>query len=71
MDAVLLAVFGSLVSDLTLAVLVMVVSPLTITVTTICADSWPLFEMSPIYQATVPVWPIGGAVKWPRFAWAL
>ena len=57
--------------EVTDAVLVIVVLPLTITVTTICADSCPLFKMSPTYQVTVPVCPVGGAVKWPRFAWAL
>jgi hypothetical protein len=70
MDAVLLALFGSFESELTVAVLVIVVLPRTMTVTTICADSCPLFKMSPTYQVTVPVCPIPGAVKNPLFALA-
>jgi hypothetical protein len=69
-EAVLLAVFGSAVFKVTDAVLVIVVLPLTITVTTICADSCPLFKMSPTYHVTVPVCPIGGPVKTPLFALA-
>jgi len=70
MDAALLPVFGSAESELTLAVLVIVVFPRTMTVTTIRADSCPLFKMSPTYQVTVPVCPIAGAVKNPLFALA-
>lgn len=69
-EAVLFAVFGSAVFDVTEAVLVIVVLPLTITVTMIWADSCPLFKMLPTYHVTVPVCPIAGAVKNPLFAFA-
>jgi hypothetical protein len=67
-EAELLAIFGSAVVELTDAVFVIVALPLTITVTTICAASCPPFKRSPTYQVTVPVWPLGGVVKWPRLA---
>ena len=69
-EAELFAGFGSAVFEVTDAVLVIVVLPLTITVTTICAASCPLFKRSPTYHVTVPVCPIGGAVKLPLFALA-
>src|SRR6266540_5588636 len=70
-EAVLLAGFGSGVSELTVAVLVILVLPRTITVTWICAACWPLLASSPRYQVTTPVWPDGGVVKAPTLACAL
>jgi hypothetical protein len=48
----LFAVFGSAVFEVTDAVLVIVVLPLTITVTRIWAASCPLFKRSPRYHVT-------------------
>src|SRR5688572_4453014 len=66
--AVLFAGLGSALSRLTVAVFVIVVGPLTITVTLICADSMPPLATSPRYHVTVPVCPAAGAVKCPRSA---
>src|SRR6476620_7312920 len=70
-DAVLFTRFGSGVLDLIVAVFVTVVLPRTTTLTLRYADSSPDGSISGRYHVTTPVWPIGGAVKLPLFAWAL
>ena len=68
--ALLFAGFGSLASEFTDAVLVIVSLPLMVTVTWICAASWEALASSPSSQLTVPVWPTTGAVKLPLLALA-
>ena len=65
MDAELFAGFGSGVAELTVAVLVMVVLPLTRTVTLICAASSSADCIVAIAQVTVPVCPTGGFINVP------